>query len=151
MTIEISFEEDIQALEEQLEHAQRELRELEEQRSQYDVRTQHLRRHLEELRTTSQGKLPKEQSKSAGKIQPLEVNEETGRPARGTRRRQIEQICKKLGRGSRSFRTIDVLNMLEEIEGELSDGMKSYTYAVLTTLRDDDFLKKVSRGTWVLK
>lgn len=151
MDLDIDFEDNIKALQEELERARAELAALEAQRESYDVRTQECRDALNDLRAAGlEGKLPAAAKPRGGKIKKLEVNEETGRPPRGARRRQIEAICKQLGRGNASFRSIHVVQELEAIEGDLNDGMKSYTYAVLNTLHDQGTLEKLKRGTWKL-
>ena len=80
----------------------------------------------------------------------MQVNPETNRPGRGKRRDQLMDICKKLGRGKSTFRTIDVLKELEQIEPEVTKGMRSYTYAALANFESDGLLEKVGRGTWQL-
>ena len=55
-----------------------------------------------------------------------------------------------LGKGGQTFRSVEVLRALEAAEGEVSNGMKSYTYTVLNTLGEDGFLTKVGRGKWTL-
>lgn len=151
MSEDISFKGDITALEEQLEQAKEELAELEERWRIYDLKTQEARQTLQDLRQTLRGELPAEDDELLhGDIQPVPVNSDTGRPARGARRQQIEQICQRLGRAQDSFRTIEVLRVLEEVEGELTDGMKSYTYAVMSDLEDEDLVEKIGRGRWSL-
>ena len=59
-------------------------------------------------------------------------------------------MWQRIGRGGKVFRTLDVLDELADIEDGLSEGMKSYAYAVLTTLEKDGVLRKVKRGTWEL-
>ncbi|MGM0555410.1 MAG: hypothetical protein ACQEVA_03430 [Myxococcota bacterium] len=153
MSEAISFQSDIEELERELERARTELEELEEKYRTYNLKTEECRRSLTAVRSTLDGKLPADHRDDAGEdtILQVEVNPESGRPSRGARREQLEKICRKIGASGEAFRTVDVLNMLREIEGELTDGMKSYTYAVMTTLQDDDIVEKVGRGRWVLK
>lgn len=152
MSEAISFESDIEQLERELDKARTELEELEEKYRTYNLKTEECRRSLTAVRSTLDGKLPDDHKPDAqdGEISEVEVNPESGRPSRGARREQLEQICRKIGAPGEPFRTVDVLNMLREIEGELTDGMKSYTYAVMTTLQDEDIVEKVGRGRWVL-
>ncbi len=151
MSEPISFKDDISALEARLERARQELADLEQRFDSYDLKTQETREALANLRRTLRGELPDEHDHGvAADIEAVDVNADSGRPARGARRHQIEQICNKIGRGGDTFRTVDVLNVLEEVEGELTDGMKSYTYAVMTTLQDEGVVTKVGRGRWQL-
>ncbi|MFW5965977.1 MAG: hypothetical protein ACOCV2_00605 [Persicimonas sp.] len=151
MTEKISFEGDISALKQRLEEAKEELAELEERWRAYDLKTQECRQSLRGLRQTLRGELPDEERELLhGDLQAVPVNPDTGRPARGARRRQIELICQRVGRSQETFRTIDVLRVLEEVEGELTDGMKSYTYAVMSDLEDEGLVEKIGRGRWKL-
>ncbi len=150
METDINFEDDIKRFEAKLARSQKQLDALHEKRKQYDLATKDLRDSINRLHEVEEGNVPEEERGRRIRIKKLEVNEDTGRPARGARREQIEQLCRKIGYNGKPFRTIDVLNELEEVESGLTDGMKSYTYAVLTTLKEDGFVKKVSRGTWKL-
>lgn len=151
MSERISFQDDIEALEAKLARARQELEDLEQRWQTYDLKTQETREALEKLRRSLRGELPGDEQGVAGQIEQVEVNADSGRPPRGARREQIEQICKKIGRTRDNFRTVDVLNVLEQVEGELTDGMKSYTYAVMTTLQEDGVVEKVGRGRWTLR
>ena len=151
MSDSISFESDIDELETELDKARGALEQLESKYRAYNLKTEETRRSLRALRSTLEGKLPEDQTDGDdAEIAQVEVNPESGRPSRGARREQLEQICRKIGASGEPFRTVEVLNMLREIEGELTNGMKSYTYAVMTTLQDEDIIEKVGRGTWVL-
>lgn len=149
MSKEINFQEDITALEDELATAQQELEELEERWRVYDLKTQETREALESLRRALRGELPEDTGQDSD-LGPVDVNAETGRPPRGARREQIEQICRKIGRGGKDFRTAEVLSVLEDIEGDLTDGMRSYTYAVMSTLQEEGVVTKVGRGRWEL-
>lgn len=152
MAKSLSFKEDRKVYEAQLEKAQAELEALEAELNAYDVQTQDCRETIKMFRDFMAGKdVSLGRAHGSSKIKALEVNPETNRPGRGQRRTQIERICKKLGRGKSTFRTVDVLNELRQVESDLSSGMKSYTYAVLNTLEKEKFVKKVGRGTWQLK
>jgi chromosome segregation ATPase len=151
MSDELSFRNNIEALEAQLERARQQLAELEQRWETYDIKTRKCREALAGLRQTMRGQLPATgRSASAHRIEPVELNPDSGRPPRGARRKQIQQICQRLGAQGESFRTAEVLGVLEDIEGELTDGMKSYTYAVMTTLQEEDVVDKVGRGRWTL-
>ena len=151
MSERVTFEDDISALEAKLSRAREELAELERRWKAYDLKTQETREALANLRRAMRGELPEDaEDGPADKIERVDINPESGRPPRGARREQIEQICKRIGRSQEQFRTIDVLKVLEEVEGELTDGMKSYTYAVMTTLQEEDVVDKVGRGRWTL-
>ena len=105
-----------------------------------------MREAIEHLRAAVEGRDVK-----SAKIAPrVDVNPETGRPARGARRDQLLQICRRLGRGQKTFRTVDVLNRVREVEGELSPGIRSYTYSIMKTFEDEGVMQKVGRGTWKL-
>ena len=151
MSIDITFSEEIARMEDALERAQDELEELQSRRMAHDVQTRELRQSLQDLRATLRGELPRPARVATTEIEAVEVDPETGRPSRGARREQVEEICKKLGAGGQEFRTVDVLNEIRRVEGEVGDGMRSYIYAVMKTLEEDDFLEKVGRGTWKLK
>lgn len=139
----VSFRDEIAELEAQREATLERLKQLEKQWDQNNVETQECREAIENLRGTLK--------RSSKRIAALPVSDESGRPSRGARRDQIEKICRKLGRGGKSFRTSDVLSELSRVEGELSDGIRSYTYAVMNTFLTDGFTNKVGRGTWRLK
>ena len=151
MSIEVTFSAEIKLMEEELRLTQEDLKRLQDQFEQFDLQTKNLRESLKRLRDTELGKTNTSARPRSSKLQPLEVNEETNRPSRGARRKQVLNICKHLGRAGKEFKTIEVLRELTAIEGELTAGMKSYTYAVLTNLEDSDVLEKVNRGTWKLK
>lgn len=151
MSDKVTFQDEISALEAKLARARDELDELEQRWKAYDLKTQETRQALANLRRTLRGEIPgEEQPGLAGRIDKVDINPDSGRPARGARRDQIEQICNQIGRRQDEFRTVDVLNVLEDIEGELTDGMKSYTYAVMTTLEEEGVVDKVGRGRWQL-
>jgi multidrug resistance efflux pump len=136
-----------------LDKAREELAALEAQLEEHGAQTGRARASLQKMRVLLGGKLPapkKTRGRGRGKIKALEVNDETGRPARGSRRQQVEDICAMLGKGGQTFRSVEVLRALEAAEGEVSNGMKSYTYTVLNTLGEDGFLTKVGRGKWTL-
>lgn len=133
-----------------LEESRAELLKLKEQYARHATDAEQLRTSLTKLRGIFfEAKLPADTGSKKG-IDALEVNDDTGRPSRGARRDQIVRICKKLGRGKKSFRTRDVIAELRKVEGDLSDGVKSYTYAVLKTLDTDGLIAKKGRGTWML-
>lgn len=151
MIEDINFSDNITQLKVAVARATEELDELEKRAEQYNLKTQEARQVLENLKQVLGGELPKASRKAAAlHLRPLEVNQETGRPARGARRAQIESICRKLGQNKRQFRSVDVLNILREIEEDMSSGMKSYTYAVMTRLEAEGLILKVGRGMWRL-
>jgi chromosome segregation ATPase len=150
-TDRVTFEDDISALEEKLSRARSELEQLEQRWQAYNLKTKETREALANLRRTMRGEIPGDSEQGpASQIDQVDINPESGRPSRGARRSQIEQICNKIGRSGETFRTVEVLNVLEDIEGDLTDGMKSYTYAVMTTLQDEGVVEKVGRGRWKL-
>lgn len=139
----ISFRDEIVLLEAQREAALERIQQLEAQWERNNVETAECRAAIEGLRGTLK--------RSTKKIAALPVNEASGRPSRGARRDQVERICKKLGRGGKTFRTAEVLSHLMTVEGELSEGIRSYTYAVMNLFQDDEMIVKVGRGAWRLK
>lgn len=145
----LSFKKEIEVLQKELELTEKELKSLEDKYEQFHLQTTSLRDKLGGLRSITKGRLPSAKQKKS-KVQALEVNEDTGRPSRGARRQQIQQICKTLGRAGETFKTVDVIKELGRIEDDVSAGMKSYTYAVLATLEKKNFIKKVGRGQWRL-
>lgn len=151
MSTEIDFTDEIHRLHTLLAQAKQDLAALEQRAQQHDITTRETRQALDDLRRTLQGELPRSEPRpKTGNIRALTTNPDTGRPARGSRRNQIETICRKLGRGGQHFRTAEVLNVLREVEHDISTGMKSYTYAVMTALEKDNIIEKVDRGTWKL-
>ena len=148
---DVNFQDDQKSYKEMLKAARAELAELEKQLKAYDLQTQRCRDSIATLRDAIDGKVPATPRATRGKVEPLSINEETNRPPRGDRRRQIELICKKLGRGGKTFRAIEVINELQHVEGVISDGMRSYTYSVLGTLEADEYVEKQGRGLWRLK
>jgi len=151
MSVDISFADELADLEARLEQTEEELDALLDELDHYTIQTKRCRDAITKLRSVAvDGKLPDAKSAStrASKIEALSVSTDTGRPQRGAREEQIQKIYKKLGRGGKSFRTIDVINELQEIEGELSNGMRSYTYTVLNNHWQKGQIEKVKRGTW---
>ncbi len=151
MADSMSFKEDRKVYEEELELAQAELERLEAELSEHEVQTQRCRETIKKLRDVMSGKRVSVGRSRGSRIKSLRVNPDTGRPSRGKRREQIKMVSKKLGRGKKTFRTVDVLNELREVESDFSTGIKSYTYAVMNSLQEDGFIEKVGRGTWKLK
>ena len=145
----LSFSEEIKVLQSELDHTKQNLKSLESKYEQFHVQTTQLREQLNVLRQITKGKIPGTKPKRS-KAQALDVNDQTGRPSRGARRQQIQVICKTLGRAGETFKTMDVIRELRQIESDVSAGMKSYTYAVLASLESAEFIKKVGRGQWQL-
>lgn len=147
----ISFSEEIANLEQAVQQHQQELVELEERYQQFNIQTHDARRALEELRTTL-GISPKttrgRRARVAYGASALETNPDSGRPARGARRAQIEAICRALSAEQDSFRTAEVIEQIRHLEGDLSSSLRSYVYALMTTLETEGVLKKVGHGRW---
>jgi chromosome segregation ATPase len=144
----MDFNQEIERLKAELTSAERELAELEDRAAQYSQQTQDCRNAIQGLRQALEGKIGGRGRGKGGER--VLVNDSTGRPRRGARRKQVELICKRLGRNGRAFRTINVVREMQHIEGGISEGMKSYVYAVLTTLCDKNAVERVGRGTWKL-
>lgn len=150
MSQTISFSDEIANLEQAIIQHQEELTELEERYRQFDVQTHDARRVLDELRVRFG--MPSTRTKGRGrghnKANALETNPASGRPARGARRAQIESICRTLGQNNNEFRTAEVIYQISELEGDLSSSLRSYVYALMTTLETESILKKVGHGRW---
>ncbi len=154
MSKAISFSEEISNLEQAIIQHEQDLTELEERHSQFDVQTHDARRVLGELRE-SFGMPSNRTTKGGGRagsklrsVSALETNPESGRPARGARRAQIEAICRALGQAQGEFRTAEVIDQIRDLEGELSGSLRSYIYALMTTLETETILEKVGHGRW---
>lgn len=147
----ISFSEEIANLEQAVQQHQQELIELEKRYEQFNIQTHDARRALDELRIAL-GIAPKagrgRRYSSTRGASALETNPESGRPARGARRAQIEAICRSLSAEQESFRTAEVIEQIRHLEGELSSSLRSYVYALMTTLETEGVLKKVGHGRW---
>ncbi len=139
------FGSEIAAVEKQLELNKEKLRKLEREYREVDEEYSQLKESMEHFQAALEGRATGSQTSS---IPVVETDPDTGRPSRGARRDQIVAICKKLGRGKKTFRTIDVLNKIAEVEGEVSSGIRSYTYAIMKTFEQDGIVEKVGRGTW---
>lgn len=152
----MDFSQELEKFEAALEEKRAELARLEQKRDAHAVQTTKARTALEDLRAVLRGETPP--SKRAAKqpslrgISAVPVDEETGRPPRGARRRQILQICRKIGSKGDVFRTADVLEVLRKVEGdedgEISPGMRSYTYTVMNALEDEGQIDRKGRGKW---
>lgn len=151
--MDLTFSDEIDDFKEALEQKRQKLQELEQQRDEHAVQTQKAREALEDLRAVLRGETPPSQQSgdvdSRG-ISAVPVDEDTKRPARGARRKQIISICKKLGSDGSIFRTADVLGILRKVEDEVTSGMRSYTYTVMNALEEDGLVEKRGRGKWIL-
>ena len=155
----LDFSDEIEKFEAALAEKRTELAELEQKRDTHTDQTRKARAALEDLRAVLRGETPP--SKKASKprsvrgISAIEVDDETGRPPRGARRRQILDICRKIGSDGDIFRTADVLTVLRKVEGDedgtISPGMRSYTYTVMNTLGEEGHIKRKGRGKWIWK
>lgn len=147
----VSFSSELTNLEQALIQNQQELAELEEKYEQFNVQTHDARRALDQLRATL-GMTPKttRARRSSARAGALETNPESGRPARGARRAQIEAICRSLSAEQDSFRTAEVIDQIRHLEGELSSSLRSYVYALMTTLQTEGVLEKVGHGRWTV-
>lgn len=145
---DISFEREIADLEAELATERAELSHLQQEWEEHALEFDELREALANLRAAAEGRPPADGHATSPLA--IELNPETGRPPRGARREQIEAICRRLGRGSATFRTVDILNHIRKVDGEVSSGVRSYTYAMMKTLAEEGFVDKVGRGTWKL-
>lgn len=153
MSSDVTFSDEIDNFEDALKQKKEKLEKLKQQRDAHAQQTRKARRALEDLRAVLRGETPPSERDSDDDttgISAVPVDPETKRPGRGERRKQIRQICLKVGADGEQFRTADVLNVLREVEDEVTTGMRSYTYTVMNALEDDNFVERVGRGKWVL-
>lgn len=151
--MEMNFSDELDNFKDALEQKRQLLEELKEKRNAHAKQLRKARQALEDLRAVLRGETPpskKDRKKKVRGISKVPVDDETGRPARGARRQQIVAICRKIGADGDVFRTRDVLEVLRDVEDEVSTGMRSYTYTVMNSLEDDDIVERRGRGKWVL-
>ena len=148
MAEKTSFVSEIKSLKSELDTSEAALSKLMEKRQAYETDIQQLRSSLDALKAALNGQLPTQNSKR--NVKPVPRKAGSDRPKRGSRKAQIQTICRTLGRTGDSFRTAQVLNELKRVEDEITDGIRSYTYAVMNTLEEERFIEKVGRGTWKL-
>lgn len=150
MTVE--FSDEINRLESTLKEKQQLLTELRAKRDEHSVQTRKARRAIDDLRAVLRGEKPPSErgkkEKSAHGVTSVPVNDETGRPARGARREQIQEICKTVGANGEIFRTADVLKVLRKVENDITPGMRSYTYTVMNALEKEGKVERQGRGKW---
>ncbi len=156
----MNFAEEITNFEKALEEKRQALKELETRRDAHAVQTRRARVALEDLRAVLRGETPPSQrssDRSTQGISAVPVDKNTGRPARGARREQILEICRKVGSSGEIFRTRKVLGVLREVEGEededgnrtLEKGLRSYTYSLMNTLDEEGIIERQEgRGKW---
>lgn len=153
----MDFSQEIEKFEAALEEKRAKLEELQQKRDAHAVQTEKARTALEDLRAVLRGETPpskrasKPSKRSIRGISSVPVNEDTGRPARGARRKQILDICRKIGADGDVFRTADVLEVLREVEDDVSTGMRSYTYTVMNSLGEEGRIERKGRGKWIWK
>ncbi len=155
----MDFSEEIAKFEAVLEEKYAELAELEEKRDTHADQTLKARRALEDLQAVLRGETPPSKRGSRRRslrgISSVPVDDKTGRPPRGARRQQILEICRKIGTSGEVFRTADVLDVLRRVEGdeegEISPGMRSYTYTVMNALGEEGRIERRGRGKWIWK
>lgn len=153
MVSPINFQDDIQALEQAIRRAQDELDTLHGIQKAHDLKTRELRETLEGLSRILRGELPRPTAKAPGQSSTAHTAPASPRkrPARGSRSAQIEQACRELGTQFDSFTTGEVLERLHTVYGqEITDGIRSYTYALMNTLQKKGVVLKVDRGEWRL-
>lgn len=150
----MNFTDEIQKFEESLIEKRNELDALRTRRQAHMAQTGKARAALNDLRAVLNGEIPPSQKasprRSVAGVEALETNDETNRPRRGARRDQIVTICSNLGASGAIFRTADILKVLRDVEGEISAGVRSYTYSLMNTLESEGFVVKRGRGKWSL-
>lgn len=150
----INFTEEISRFQSALEEKRTLLQELESRRAAHVVQTRKAREAIEDLQAVLRGEVPPSKrgaKRSLRGVAAVPVDDETGRPARGARRQQILDICRQLGQANPEFRTADVLGILREVEGEISTGLRSYTYTIMNSLEKDGLIERQGRGRWTWK
>lgn len=150
----VDFADEIKGFEQSLREKRELLDRLEKKRDAHTVQTKKARAALEDLRAVVRGETPPSQRGKTSSVRGVEavpVNKDTNRPARGARRQQILDICRKVGASGDIFRTADVLNILRKVEDDVSTGMRSYTYTVMNTFEDEGLIEKQGRGKWLWK
>lgn len=151
--MDVNFSDEIEGFKKALEEKRQLLEELEQKRDAHAEQTRKARQSLEDLRAVLRGETPPSKRgtpKTVRGISKVPRNEETNRPPRGARRQQILNICRKIGGDGNVFRTADVLEVLRDVEDDVTTGMRSYTYTVMNALEDDDIIERRGRGKWVL-
>ena len=152
MAASVNFGSEIKELKARLKQSKKDLKSLQARENKQLAQIANIRDSLDNLhKTVVKGQtLTPEERNATNRVglTPLDINSDSGRPSRGKRREQIEQAAKKVGRGGKVFRTIELLHALEEVEGELSAGVKSYTYSMLKEFENDGVLEKVGHGKW---
>ena len=155
----MDFSEEIEAYESALQQKRAELAKLKKKRDAHAVQTKKARSALEDLQAILRGETPPSKKKKKGHshrgISAVPVDKDTKRPPRGARRKQVLNICRKVGAAGEVFRTADVLEILRKVEGDeedkISPGMRSYTYTVMNALGEEGIIEKKGRGKWIWK
>lgn len=147
----VNFSNEISRFQSALEEKRRVLQELESRRDAHAVQTRKAREAIEDLQAVLRGETPPSE-KGGGRtvrgISSVPVDKETGRPARGARRQQILDVCRHLGQSGDNFRTADVLGVLRQVEGDISTGLRSYTYTIMNSLEKEGLVEREGRGLW---
>ncbi|RAL23737.1 hypothetical protein DL240_06160 [Lujinxingia litoralis] len=147
----VNFNDELKRFQDALNTKEQELAELRKKRDSHSMQTAEARAAIEGLRAALRGEAaPTRQRgrKNVRGVSSIPVDPETNRPPRGARRQQILEICRQLGAAHEQFRTADVLKSLGRIEGEVTDGIRSYTYSVINTFEKEGLMEKVGRGRW---
>lgn len=147
----VNFGDELSSFEKALATKRQELEDLRKKRDTHSLQTTEARNAIETLRAALRGEVPPSRGRGRKKVRgvgSLTVDPDTQRPPRGARRQQILEICRQLGAAHEQFRTADVLKALGRIEGEVTDGIRSYTYSVVNTFEKEGLMEKVGRGRW---
>ncbi len=146
MADNVTFSSEIKSLKSELTKSEKQLAALQDKQNTYESDIQQLRDSLDALRSALAGNVPASKAKRG--VKPVPRRKGSERPKRGSRKDQIISICRVLGRGGESFQTKMILAELKRVEGEISSGIRSYTYALMNTLQEEGLVEKVGRGTW---
>ncbi len=151
----MTFSGELENFQEALQQKQARLKELRQQRREYEGRTKKARQALQDLQAILRGEHPSSSDASVHGIDPVVIPEGNKRPPRGARKNQIRQICRLVGSTGDTFRTKQVIDKLREIEGDgqgdIDKSIISYVYSVMNTLGEEGFLQREEgRGKWSL-
>lgn len=107
-----------------------------------------LEEDLEGLRyALDHGEIPEEEGNVPG-VEKVPVNEETGRPPRGARTRQIKQAIDVISKEKETFEAKKIFELLQKADDSITDDKRAYLYSKLNDFREEGMLEKVGRGTW---
>ena len=150
----MDFNKELEGLREERDQLKQQINQLETRLSKKSASTEKLRQNLDALTESfEKNEVPasaKEKKESVRGIEHVPVDEETGKPPRGARSRQIRQAIEVISRRQETFKAVELFKLLQEADPSVSDSQRAYLYSKLNDLRDEGVLEKVKRGTWKL-